>query len=376
MKSQTQTKATRNILMGLALLLGAGPGAAKEVRVACRNDAGDSALINMAIASSEAGDEIVIDGPASISQTIKLLGGRTYRGEGRNGTVIKQADGANLEAVLASDSFLNNSKTTGLPVTISRLTIDGNKRQNTAKTAGIVLRSWLSVVEDVQVRQAGGDGIRLTSVSADGTRLTNTQVNGRISNCFITDSGGHGVWVQDPGNSCTDWVLRDNWIAQSGIDGIHLENGAGWYVDGNHVYGAPRHAIYVDRAYATSVSNNYIEGFGETKTTGTYYGIGVTLQGNVGSTIAGNRIFNFGGEDSEQSRYSYIAIVQVNYKAGRAVVTGNTVGGTGTASSIGLDYNKGGRPDTTLTVTSSGNAVTNVGQPRRLGAGVTLDAGL
>jgi hypothetical protein len=278
--------------------------------------------------------------------------------------------------MMASDSYLNNSSTTGLPVSVRHLTLDGNKGNNAAKTSGIILRSWLTVVEDVQVRQMGGDGIRVTSLSANNTALTNTQVNGRIANCFVTDSGGYGVFVQDPGNSCTDWVLRDNWIAQSGIDGIHLDNAAGWYIDSNHVYGAPRHAIYAHRAYATSVSNNYIEGFGETKAPGTYYGIGITLQGDAGSTIIGNRIFNFTGEGNANSKYSYVGIVRVNYKDGLVTISGNTVSGASTPRSVGLYFSKGDLPGNTLTVTSTGNSITKVGNPIVLEAGVTMNAGL
>lgn len=370
------TNKLRLCLLGVvAVLLNAGASRAKEVRVECRNDAGDAALINAAIGGSAPGDEVVFVGRALIGQTIKLLGERSYRGESRAGTVLKQADGANLIAVLASDSFVDNSKTTGLPLSISHLTVEGNSRGNTAKTTGIMLRSWLSTVEDVQVRGAGGDGIRLSSVSADGTRLSNTQVNGRISNCFISDSGRYGIFVEDPGNSCTDWMLTDNWIANSGLDGIHLENSAGWYIDRNHVYGAPRHAIYADRAFATSISNNYIEGFGETRAPGTYYGIGVTLQGNVGSTIVGNRVFNFGGQSSKEATYAYIGVERVNYGAGLLNVSGNTVRGENGAKSIGLSYERGDRAGTSLAVTSSGNSVQNVATPRLVGPGVTLSAG-
>ena len=362
--------------MSFALLWSATCAQAKEVRVVCQNDAGDAARLNAAITTSAPGDEIVITGTGMINQPIKLLGQRTYRGESRTGTVLRQANGANLVAVLASDSFLNNSSTTGLPFTISHLTVEGNKAGNVAKTCGIILRSWLCTIEDVQIRGAGGDGIRLTSVSENNTRLTNHQVNGRISNCFVTDSGHHGIYVQDPGNSCTDWMLTDCWIAQSGVDGIHLDNAAGWYIDRNHVYGAPGNAIFADRAFATSISNNYIEGFGETKSPGTYYGIGVTLQGDVGSTIVGNRIFNFGGEGNTESTYSYIGVALVNYKTGYVNVADNTLRGEAGPKSIGLNYSRGNRQGTALIVTSSGNLVTNVNTPRAVGEGVTLNAGL
>ena len=41
----------------------------------------------------------------------------------------------------------------------------------------------------------------------------------------------------------TDWIIADNWIADSGVDGIHMENVAGWFIERNHIFGVPHHAI-------------------------------------------------------------------------------------------------------------------------------------
>jgi len=42
--------------------------------------------------------------------------------------------------------------------------------------------------------------------------------------------------VYDQQNAVTDWHLTGNYIAGSGQDAIHLQNGAGWYIEGNHLY--------------------------------------------------------------------------------------------------------------------------------------------
>ncbi|MEI6500272.1 MAG: right-handed parallel beta-helix repeat-containing protein, partial [Armatimonadota bacterium] len=239
-------------------------------------------------------------------------------------------------------------------------------------TAGLVLRSLLSVVEDLQIANMGGDGLRLTSVSANGTRITNSQVNGRISDNFITNSGRHGVFVEDPGNSVTDWTLSDNWIANSGVDGVHLDNAAGWVVERNHIYGVPHNAIYAHRIFATSICDNYLETFGETTEAGTWCGIVATVQGAAASTIAHNRIFNFGLEKQVDSVYRYLAL-SVNYGQGVVIVSGNAIRGAGTPRGTGLYYTAGEKQG--LTVVSTGNAVEGVGTPRFSEGHVVVTAG-
>ncbi|MEW6360370.1 MAG: right-handed parallel beta-helix repeat-containing protein [Planctomycetota bacterium] len=350
---------------------------AGAIYVACDNTLSDAAKINGAIAGSPAGAEIVICGQGLINQTIKLLGHRAYRGESRTGTVLKQADGANLAALLASDTFLENKDFTGAPVSVRDLTVDGNRTNNTqSETAGIVLRSWLSVVENVVIRNMGGDGLRLTSVSANGAGIKTSQVNGRISGNFITHSGRHGLFVEDPQNAVTDWTLTDNWIASSGIDGIHLDNAAGWMVARNHVYGVPQNAIYAHRLFATTISDNYLEGFGETAQAGTWHGIYATVQGGAASTIANNRVFNFGlRKDPAKglaSTYRYIAIL-ANYKTGVVSVTGNAIRGADTDRETALHYTA--KQGARLAVTSTGNAIEDIETKHFAGDNVTISSG-
>ncbi len=338
------------------------------------NTLGDAARINAAIAASPEGAEIVIRGTCLIDEPIRLRGNRSYRGESRTGTVLKQADGANLVALMASSVFLDNKAWTGTPVAIRHLQLDGNRKGNPeSATAGIVLRSWLSVVEDVHIRNMGSDGLRLTNLSVDETGLETTQVNGRIANCFIERSGRHGIFVQDTQNAVTDWILSDCWIASSGADGIHLDNAAGWFVHRNHIYGVPQNAIFARRLYATSIADNYIEGFGESEQRGVWHGIYVTLQGGPGSTITNNRIFNFRGESQEESQYRYLAVT-VNYGTATAVVANNVICGGGTSRGTALHYSA--RGDRKLLVTSTGNTAVDVAESRVVEGNAVLRPGL
>lgn len=345
---------------------------ANRVNVSCANTTADAATINTAITGSSAGDEIVIDGPCLLNATIKLLGDRSYRGESRTGTILLQANSSNLTAMFASDSYENNSAFVGQPLSVRSLTLDGNKANNTGTTVGIMIRSWQTVIEDVDITDMDGDGIRITEVSANGTHLSNTLGNGVINNSFIEYSGGHGISVVDSENAATDWMVTHNFIAYSGVDAIHSDNVAGWQISDNHIYGVQQNAIYAHRMYNTTIANNSIDDIGETTTVGTWYGIYGTVQGGKSSTVVGNRIFTDGINAS--STYRYLALYKVNYGDGKASVTGNVIRGANTSLETGLYYAKGG--GTSLTVSSTGNNVADVGTQRFIGTGVTVDTGL
>jgi hypothetical protein len=326
----------------------------------CRNNVHDSQLISRIVTRSSPGDAIVFDGTCLVTETIPLLGNRSYRGRSRTGTVIQQADGANLPAIFASDSYLDDSPTTGLATALRTMTIKANSAANPDAGDAVVLRSWQTFVEDIQISDARRHGIRLTNLSANGTPLTNTQVNGRIATAQINRSGGSGVFVEDTGNSVTDWQLEDNYIAGTGGDGIALQNAAGWMISGNHIYGVDGdNALYANRMYGSSISDNYIEDFGTA-------GIHARIQGGAASTITSNRIFQDDGRGG-----TFLQVVG-NYGNAKAAITGNTIRGRGLG--IGLDYQRGNAQS--LEVTSTGNLVSEVEVERQVGEGVIISDGL
>ncbi|NUT52305.1 MAG: right-handed parallel beta-helix repeat-containing protein [Saccharothrix sp.] len=349
------------VVVGLVGALLSGPQAWGDDRVdlLCANDTGDDERINAALAGAASGGEVVVTGTCLIDGTIRLEGNRTLRGASRTSAVIQQAAGANLDAMLASDSYLDDVPWTGDPVAVRSLTLMAEGAANPGAHDALVLRSWQSVVEDVVIRDATRHGIRVTNLSANGTALANTQVNGRIVGNHVHDSGGRGVHVEDTGNSVTDWQLLDNWVDGTGADGIGLDNAAGWVVRGNHVYHVGRVALWADRLFGSSISDNYVEDFVES-------GVRLSVQGEAASTVSGNRVF-----DSSGGTGTFLE-VRVNYGVGNLAVVGNTVRGNG--SGVGLDYQKGS--GTGLVVTSTGNLVTDVTTPRRVGTGVTVTAGV
>jgi hypothetical protein len=108
--------------------------------------------------ASSVGAEIQIHGTCLVNKTILLYPSRSYLGDSRTGTVIQQTDGANLTALVASQGWWVNSSYADDPVTIAHMTLNGNS-QNNSGTNGLVIRSWQTTIEDLQVEYAPADGI-------------------------------------------------------------------------------------------------------------------------------------------------------------------------------------------------------------------------
>ncbi|GGT06370.1 hypothetical protein ACFFV7_08700 [Nonomuraea spiralis] len=340
-------------LAGVAVLAPAGPASATRVEAACSDAAGDAATIQAAIDSSKEGDEIVIKGPCLIDATISLADRRTYRGDAKAGTV------------------------------------------------GLLLRSWNTRVYDLDIYGTPSDGIRISNPSRNGTTLRNTMVNSVISDVYIEGAAEAGIRVVDPGDSVTDWTLQRSWIGFSGTHAIQSDNAAGWTMSGLHLYATPKNAIDAHRCFGTSIEDNYIEDFGAESTAGqTYYGIRCDLQGDAATTITGNRVHKFlpppnalaelrkarqSGSAPPERKFAatgplpdgvdfvYMALDAVNYAAGHAAITGNTVVGHGTKRETGILLAKG--EGESMSVASSGNLLDGVGVRRKVGAGVRLTRG-
>ena len=339
---------------------------ASAVSVLCKDTTSDAATLQNAINSSAPGADISIEGGTCLlTSGITLLGNRTYSGGNTTGTVLKQDGG--MGYVLGSATYVNNLSATGDPFAIRDLTVmcDGS-----GSTDGIIILNWQVDVEHVDVRGCGGSGIVDTNTNAAGTAISNTSVNSRFDNNFISGSGQYGFYVHDSGNSVTDGYFDDNQVASSGADGVHFDDATGWDISGNHVYGNKHDAIVANRLYGTTVSNNYIEDFGDNQHSGTWYGIVGTAQGGVGSTIFNNKVVNDISETAGAS-YVYIAVQQANYGTAYLSVTGNVIVGD-QASDVGFFFAGGAHQ---LTVTSGGNEVGGVGTSRSNGGGAAMKSG-
>jgi hypothetical protein len=341
------------------------------VNVTCAGTS-DGAAMNAAIAGSSVGDTIQFHGTCVTSQTIVLLGKRNYIGDHRNVTTIRQAAGANLSALLASDSWVNNSATSGDPISIAHLNLDGNSSANSG-TNVLVIRSWLSHIYDLIVQNAPGDGILLPSLASNGsTNLSSTEVNGVIENVWVKASGSNGIEVSDSSGHITDWFLLDSAVEASTNSAIYLGNAAGWLLRGNHIYGVGKDGILASHCYGTTIQDSYIEQFGTSGGSGnTWYGIIASLSDSAASVISGNKIFMFQGT-TNAANLIYIAVTGHD-GFDQATVSGNTILGHSAATETGLSYTLGS--GTSMFISTTGNSVQRVGTPITVGTSVTTNAG-
>ena len=261
----------------------------------------------------------------------------------------------------------------------------------------------------MQVSNAPGDGIRVTDEGADNsTVITNTQVNSRLSDLFISHSGGDGIRVFDAKGSVTDSLILNSWVASSGKSAINLDDAAGWQVINNHLYGVQRHAIFANRCFGTTIADNCaprpsltpafclpltacvnadIEDFGGVQQTvdalgspsdpATFFGIACTVQGGATSVIRHNKVLMMSYHERNasviaSSRFVHVGIPRVNYGIGMVSVVGNAIRGANSSADIGLSY-AALKPGTELKVVSGLNLVEGVGTPRDVApTGVTL----
>lgn len=231
------------------------------------------------------------------NQPIPIPGGAVIPGQGIGLTVIKQAAGANLPAVAATSGWTTSSNATSVPpVYIRGVSFDGNTANQTAGTGhGVVLQNYNSYIEDCSFNNTRGDGLRFDYYGANGSSgISNTMVENRVTGCqFRFNGSGLGINVNDPTfNTITDGYIGGLCIFQS--SGLFLGAAAGWWIDGNHLYGSPQSAIRIARPFMTRVTNNYVEDWGTSSTFGFWAAIDAgndtVNDTGAGSSVTGNTI--------------------------------------------------------------------------------------
>ena len=303
----------------------------------------DAPLINAFIAASPAGSTIWFPGNHLVGSTIILLSGRNYLGPTGHcdaGPTFYQKNGANLPAVVASSDWYNNATSTGSSLAIRNIVVDANQAHNTT-SHGIVLMNEFSSIEDCVVRNAPGSGILLTATNRGGTNSSTTNVNNRVINCYVTSCSGHGIWIHDNAlNAVTDGYIRDCIVDTATLDSIYLENAAGWFLSGNHVYGCQANGYNLANCYSTFVIGNEVDGYGFGIGSGGYvYGMVLSLITGRATIIEGNIISN--SSENSGANYFGLSVGATNTSATRAHVSNNHVLGAWPSSatqSIGFNY--------------------------------------
>lgn len=250
----------------------------------------DTAAIQATIDSSVAGSRIYFPpGTYLVSAIISLKKSRFYFGADRELSVVKMANGTNLDAVMASETWLSTTSTAAdNPIHLSQLGINGNKSNQTAGLGhGLALVTFWNHIEHLEIINTLGNGLHLSSARRDGTEISGSAVECHVSHIAVRSPNGYGIRVHDPTPSVqtiTDGWLIDCIVQSAGADGIRVDCSAGWLIQGCHLYGLPQHGIHMGRADSTRVIGNYVESWGSSSTAGTY---GAIVLGDNATTWIG-----------------------------------------------------------------------------------------
>lgn len=327
----------------------------------------DTAAIQTAINASSQGSRVYFPpGTYIVSDTINMKKSRYYFGADRELSTIKQANGANLDAVMASEGWLSSSATTSdNPIHISHLGINGNKANQTGGSGhGLAVITFWCQIEHLEIINTRGNGLHLTSARRDGVEISGTSVEAHIEHIDVRFADGYGIRVFDPTatiQSVTDGWLIDCIIQVALSDGIRVDCSAGWLVQGCHVYGARKNGIHMGRADSTRVIGNYIETWGASTTVDTYAaiamgdGVSTYIGGANPSIVNANTMFYGSGAAGGTSIFG-IRTRTSNGTASHLVITSNAMYSNGFF--IGINVGNQGATATTV-AKISGNLIRN-----------------
>lgn len=216
------------------------------------------------------------------------------------GTVLKMANGANLDAVIADAMWLSASGSPAASASTNyyNLVVDGNRTNQTGGAGhGLVTFSQGSHIERIDARNTIGVGIRPSSGTQAGVAMTTSCNEIKIRWCtgfncgeaFIRFFEFNAVGKLTDG-FVDDCVYNGN---SNGDYGIRVDAAAGHIVTNNHIYAVKKSSLALLRFFGIRCSDNYCEGFGIHATPGTYCGIDLELSGGLDggmASITGNQI--------------------------------------------------------------------------------------
>lgn len=300
----------------------------------------DDAAVDAFIQGSSRGDTLVFEGTILVSATVRLAPGRRYvssgPGAGKQGGTIRQANGANLPAVVASQAWYDNAPSADDPIDLEFLNVDGNKANNVgATTIGIALMSYTSSIDRCYVTGAPGDGILISDRNRAGTLITNKMLEIRVTRSTVYAPGRKGIVGLDTNSAgkITDGYCSQNIVAFAATTAIDIQRSAGWFITNNHVYASGEHGINLGDLWCTYVLGNEVDGFGASATLGTYFGLNmdVHLIGRP-SVIATNTVNCNEGSGNAGSSFIYYRLQAAAGAPQRVMLADNVAHKDGTGA--------------------------------------------
>ena len=240
-----------------------------------------------------------------VSRTLKIPSWTTVRGASRMKSSIKQANNANLDAVISTADWatqynittyatmtdLTNavpSPTIGYmayvleyhsvyrwsgsppswtktgyvnsPVNFEHLNIDGNGVNQSASVGqgnGLVVCSFQNHLNDVEVHDTRGHGVLISDANYQGYLFANTQEETHLFRVSVRRTGKHGIYVKYNGGglAATDGFIHDCIVANSGYN----FNNPTFALMANAVTSlAPYAAIRVESAGGWKITGNHV----------------------------------------------------------------------------------------------------------------------
>ena len=340
----------------------------------------DAAAIQAAIAACPSGGMVWFPVPAayySVASTILLkayvkfagpiglsqLPAIDYGGEvGPGGAMIRQANGANLDAVLASPGWYSNVSISPMDpgIQIENLGVDGNYlNQSSGMGYGIATCGWRNEVNHCWVINTRSHGIYHSDATKNGTATGHAANGFRAANNIFDVNQGDAFHSNSVSGLVTDGWFLNNEIQNPAGNGAYFGCIAGWTIDGNHPYGVGLDNIVGVGSNAAVISDNYLEFPGAAVTSGgSAHHLNLTVTGGGNSlVIHGNHMRLDSAPTAGVTYYGvYLAVTSGTLPVELAAngVDGYATGAYGTAYEINVSSGA------TVNVASAANKASSV----------------
>lgn len=197
--------------------------------------------------SSRGGGKLLFAGPLyTISSTITKRSKTYWEGAGRNASILRLADGANVDMVVG-ENFASLTGTNSLAgiynFGFSGMTLDGNKANNPTGGDGIKVYGYSFDFRDLSVRNCKGRGLVTEWSNSPAAPSVSTDADWWESSWFnvrVHENGGIGVDWRGPHDS--SWVSVWSYF-NSGTSNFYIGPSTGGggplYAVNCHAYGSP-----------------------------------------------------------------------------------------------------------------------------------------
>jgi hypothetical protein len=262
----------------------------------------DKARLDTWLASTPANSTLEFKEGYLVSAPLAYLTGRRYRGRGIaefSGGGVKLRNGANptdaTTAVMVPKEWNDNNTAGGNPTIFENFFIDGNAANNTGTYGCLLLSGFWSRVKECWFANPRLDNVRLTRLMKNGSAASidmadNWIYNNRFSHGLAGTDGAGVRHISTGGNNNADMRCVSNHF-ENMQNGILVDDALGWTILDNHIWGRRNGINLTGGWFATRVIGNYIDGFGQEATAGTFY-FGIRAKGfaSRGCIISANEV--------------------------------------------------------------------------------------